>query len=284
MFERYTEKARRAVFFARYEANQYGSHYIETGHLLLGILRDDPRAFKWSPKFPPIEVVRQRIESWVPARDKTSMSVDLPLSTNSRRVLVYAMDEADRLNSKNIGTEHLFLGLLREQDSKTAKLLLEFGADLEKLRSEFAKQMQEPYSSIADRARERILGSTFEVTTIQGAQRALQAMLDAATRYRLQNAHWRKRSWTPLDAIVEKKTGKLSLDLTLAEDSVNFELLKGGWKKDHCGICRWELFESKDDVNHGTGYTNGRDWVCTACYERFWNRPDFIAGSYSEIT
>jgi len=60
--------------------------------------------------------------------------------------------------------------------------------------------------------------------------------------------------------------------------------VKAGWKKDHCFICRWELFESKDDSDHGSGYTNGHDWLCTECYTKFWERPDFFSSSYSEIT
>jgi len=59
-------------------------------------------------------------------------------------------------------------------------------------------------------------------------------------------------------------------------------LVKDGWKKDLCAICRWELFEAEDD--HGTGFTNGRDWLCTECYEKFWDRPDFIAGSFGNMT
>ncbi len=86
------------------------------------------------------------------------------------------------------------------------------------------------------------------------------------------------------DIAVERKTGRVSFDLGLAADSANFELVKAGWKKDHCFICRWELFESKDDSDHGTGYTNGHDWLCTECYTKFWERPDFFSSSYSDIT
>jgi hypothetical protein len=282
MFERYTEKARRAVFFARYEASNHGSPVIDTEHLLLGILREDKRALSWVPKARSAEVVRKQIESWVKKKPPTSTAVDLPLSEASKHVLHRAKDEADRINSKHIGTEHLFLALLQEPDCPTAKLLLEFGADVEKLRIECAKQVQEPYSSIADRVRERVLQSTRETTTIHGTQHSLRPLLDAATRYRQQNFYWRKQSFTPRDAVVERKTGKMSLDLTLAADPEHFESVKGGWKKDHCAICRWELFEATDD--HGVGYTNGRDWVCTECYDKFWDRPDFISGSYSEIT
>jgi hypothetical protein len=55
-----------------------------------------------------------------------------------------------------------------------------------------------------------------------------------------------------------------------------------GWKKDHCVVCRWELYEAEDE--HGTGYTNGRTWLCMECYERFVQRPDFFSSSQSEMT
>ena len=284
MFERYTEKARRAIFFARYEASQFGSPTIDVEHLLLGLLREEKRAYRWVPKAESLQAIRQRIESWITRNPAIPTSVDLPLSKECQNVLHRAKDEAKRLNSKDIGTEHLFLAFLRETNSRTAILLLEFGADLEKLRVEFANQMREPYSSIADRVRQRILQSTFETIAIHGTHQSLGALLQAATHYRLQNSYWRKRAWTPRDTVVEKKSGKVSLDLSLAEDTANFALVKGGWKKDRCGICYWELFEAKEDAHHGVGYTNGRDWVCTECYERFWSRPDFISGSYSEMT
>jgi hypothetical protein len=66
-----------------------------------------------------------------------------------------------------------------------------------------------------------------------------------------------------------KKDGSISFDLSLAEDGGDFILKKGGWKKDRCVICRWPLFESSDPV-HGIGYTNGQDWLCTECHEKFW--------------
>lgn len=61
MFERYTEKARRAIFFSRYESSQYGSPYIETEHLLLGLLREEKSLHRWLPKTTP-EVIRRRVD------------------------------------------------------------------------------------------------------------------------------------------------------------------------------------------------------------------------------
>src|SRR5437879_1113540 len=114
MFERFTEKARRVVFFARYEAAQLGSPYIETEHLLLGVLREDKsltRKFLGSPAS--LESIRKEVESHTTVREKVSTSIDLPLSNESKRVLAYSAEEAERLSDKHIGTEHLWLGLLR---------------------------------------------------------------------------------------------------------------------------------------------------------------------------
>jgi ATP-dependent Clp protease ATP-binding subunit ClpA len=107
MFERYSEKARRVIFFfARYEASQFGSPYIETEHLLLGLLRED-KAFTFGFLRSPasVESIRKQIEGRITIREKLSTSVDLPLSNECKRVLAYAAEEAERLSHKHIGTE-----------------------------------------------------------------------------------------------------------------------------------------------------------------------------------
>ena len=81
MFERYTEKARRVIFFARYEASQFGSPYIETEHLLLGLLREDKALTnRFLRSHASIDSIRKQIEGRTPIREKASTSVDLPLS------------------------------------------------------------------------------------------------------------------------------------------------------------------------------------------------------------
>src|ERR1017187_2176949 len=98
MFERYTEKARRTIFFARYEANQFGSPYIESEHLLLGILREDRAMVNRLLKKPTVSVesLRQQIKVRTKIQEKISVTVDLPLSKESKRVLAYAAEEAER--------------------------------------------------------------------------------------------------------------------------------------------------------------------------------------------
>src|SRR5216683_3086985 len=88
MFERYTEKARRVIFFARYEASQFGSPFIETEHLLLGLLREDKTlATRFLRSHAAVEWIRRQIEGHTTTREKGSTSVDLPLSDECKRVL-----------------------------------------------------------------------------------------------------------------------------------------------------------------------------------------------------
>src|ERR1700681_1155226 len=91
MFERYTEKAGRVIFFARYEASQIGSPCIETEHLLLGISREDKKlANRFLRSYASVASIRKQVEAHVTVREKTSTSIDLPLSNESKRVLAYA--------------------------------------------------------------------------------------------------------------------------------------------------------------------------------------------------
>src|SRR3989440_10742114 len=144
MFERYTEKARRVIFFARYEASQFGSPYIETEHLLLGLLREDKALTnRFLRSHASVESIRKQIEGHTTIREKVSTSVDLPLSNECKRVLAYAAEEAERLSHKHIGTEHLLLGLLREEKWFAAEILHERGLRLSTIREELARSSQE---------------------------------------------------------------------------------------------------------------------------------------------
>lgn len=140
MFERYTEKARRTIFFARYEASQLGSSCIETEHLLLGLLREDiGLRDRFLRSTAAVESIREQIKSRTPARKKIAYSVDLPLSHESKRVLTHGADESGRMNHKHIGTEHLLLGLLREEKSLASEILNQRGLRLSQVRNEIAR-------------------------------------------------------------------------------------------------------------------------------------------------
>jgi uncharacterized damage-inducible protein DinB len=144
MFELYTEKARRVIFYARYEASQFGSPYIETEHLLLGLLREDKALTnRFLRSQASVESIPKQIEGRTTIREKISTSVDLPLSNECKRVLAYAAEEAERLSHKHIGTEHLLLGLLREERSFAAEILQERGLQLPAIREELQRTTHE---------------------------------------------------------------------------------------------------------------------------------------------
>ncbi len=142
MFERYTEAARRAVFYARYEAAKCGSAIIETEHLLLGVLHQDHdlalRLFGSEQSVAALEAQISSAEAAVEA----STAVDLPLSQESKRVLAYGAEEAERLGHRHVGTAHLVLGLLREPDSRAAQALAQAGAELARFREQVAGPSQ----------------------------------------------------------------------------------------------------------------------------------------------
>jgi ATP-dependent Clp protease ATP-binding subunit ClpC len=128
MFDKYTETARRVIFFARYEASKFGGQHIDTEHLLLGVLREDRQLALRLWKSPErIQSIRNQIEKGFPEREKVSTSVDLPLSRECKRVLAFGAEEAKRLNHEHIGPEHFVLGLLHQPECVAAKVMRESG-------------------------------------------------------------------------------------------------------------------------------------------------------------
>ena len=288
MFERYTEKARRAIFFARYEASEFGSPCIETEHLLLGLLREDKALFfrflREMTYLPVQEEVRRRTVS----KEKFPTSVDLPLSPQSKRALAHAGEEADRLNHRHIGTEHLLLGLLREGKDPGAQLLQKYGAKLEDLRKKIAETPgwgpDKPRISHQPSASAPPAQPPAETIEIHGARWNLEYIHEAVMRCREHSWYWHKQAWKKRDIVMDRQSGRVSFDLRLAADPAKFELVKEGWKKDRCAVCRWELYEAPEDETHNTGYTNGRGWLCTECFEKFMGREGFFSSPYSDIT
>src|SRR5262249_28024275 len=144
MFERYTERARRVIFFARYEASQFGSMTIESEHLLLGLLREDKNVVSRFLRNTSVGEVRDEITGRMLVREKVATSIDLPLSTECKRILAYAAEETERLNHQHIGTEHLLLGVLREEKCMAAQILYGHGLKPDGVREELARAPMPP--------------------------------------------------------------------------------------------------------------------------------------------
>ena len=280
MFERYTEGARRTIFFGRYEASQFGSPQIDTSHLLLGILREDKALVRQVLPNVDYDSVNQELARQSGnEKARVSTSVDLPLSEDAKRAMVQAADEADRLKSTYIGTEHLLLGLLHEPEFASAKLLQKV-VSLEALRKRVeALPPRSPLHAPMPSPHARTEVST---VVVHGFRRNIEVLRAAASRLKEHPFYWERKLWQARDVVYEKNGKRFSFDTSLAQDSEKFILVKGGWKKDLCAICRWELFEC-EDPSHGTAFTNGSVRVCEECYWRFID-GDFFSSAYSELT
>jgi ATP-dependent Clp protease ATP-binding subunit ClpC len=142
MFERYTDRARRVIFFARYDASALASSSIDSEHLLLGLLREGAgiagKIFKRNKLT--YEVVRREIEARGKLQAPTSTSVDMPLSPEAKLVLQHASEEAEGMGAPHIDMEHLLLGLLRESECLAGDILASKGVHLEEVREETRPQ------------------------------------------------------------------------------------------------------------------------------------------------
>jgi ATP-dependent Clp protease ATP-binding subunit ClpC len=139
MFERYTERARRVLFFARYEAGELGSLSIGTEHVLLALIREGKGLTSeiFAQAHLSLEAIRGEIETGKGPR--LDESVEIPLSPEMVELLVkLAPEEADRLNDSHIGSEHLLLGLLRGEGTVAGSILASQGLRLDTVRQEIA--------------------------------------------------------------------------------------------------------------------------------------------------
>jgi ATP-dependent Clp protease ATP-binding subunit ClpC len=150
MFEKYTEKARRVIFFARYEASQFGSAAIEPAHLLLGLIREDQQTLKSfiHGSHVSTDQIRNIIQKTLGLREKIPESADLPISPNAKRVLVYAAEESKLLHHSYIGTEHLLIGLLRQEDTIAFEILKNMGFSVNSMREELKQRTDEMRAEI----------------------------------------------------------------------------------------------------------------------------------------
>lgn len=142
MFERYSERARRTIFVARYEAAELGAKEIDNEHLLLGLIRESHHLLRYLPGLDSLDSLRNDVLAASAPRE-INASADIPFTPCAKRTLTYAAEEAESLGHQHVGTEHLFLGLLREPDTLAAKICSKHGAELSKARqllisSEFA--------------------------------------------------------------------------------------------------------------------------------------------------
>jgi ATP-dependent Clp protease ATP-binding subunit ClpC len=137
MWQRFTERARKVVFYAQEEAQKFGEGYVSTEHLLLGLVRepDSVAARVLERMGVSLSRVRAEVEKQLPRGD-ARQSQEMALTPRAKRVIDLAYDEARNLNNNYIGTEHLLLGLIREGDGLAGRVLNKLGVPLDRARSE----------------------------------------------------------------------------------------------------------------------------------------------------
>ncbi|MBL8112093.1 MAG: ATP-dependent Clp protease ATP-binding subunit [Acidobacteria bacterium] len=149
MFEKYNEKARRALFFARYEASKLGSKVIESEHILLGVLREGEDIIK--EIFGRFNVkpddIRREIEGDRVFVERVSSTQELPLSEESKKILAYASHEAESMMHPYVGTEHLLIGILRVEPCVAGRILAAHGFNLYGVREETIALIKEREAS-----------------------------------------------------------------------------------------------------------------------------------------
>ena len=134
----FTERMRKTLAIAREEAGRLNHEYVGTEHLLLGLVSEGEGVAAAVLQNLQIDLdnVQESIERHVKKGIRANIGPDLPYTTRAKKVLELAMDEAQALNHSYVGTEHLLLGLVREERGIAAQVLTSLGADLASVRRE----------------------------------------------------------------------------------------------------------------------------------------------------
>jgi ATP-dependent Clp protease ATP-binding subunit ClpA len=154
MWQRFTERTRRIIFFAQEEAARLGENYVGTEHLLLGLLREDDSAAGriLLALGADLAAIRKHVSSAV-KRGEGREGQEMQLTPCARRVIDIAYEESRALKNNYIGTEHLLIGLAREEDGLARKALDHFGLTTDILRRETLKQQNHEGGATTDEAK-----------------------------------------------------------------------------------------------------------------------------------
>jgi ATP-dependent Clp protease ATP-binding subunit ClpC len=208
MYERFTDRARKVMQLANQEAQRFNHEYIGTEHILLGLVQEG--AGVAAHVLTNLEItllkVRQEVEKIIQASPKTPDQRKLPKTPRAKKVIDYAIEEARNLNHNYVGTEHLLLGLIREQEGVASQVLLHLGLNLEVARKEILKLLGHTIDPAASRGR-----------PATGKPAALTPALDSVGRDLTESA--RERLLPPL--VGREREMERMLQVLLCRDSPN---------------------------------------------------------------
>jgi hypothetical protein len=180
MFERFTERARRAIFFGRFEASILGSGFIEVEHLLLALIKED-RVLAHNLPIGAKEAIRKQIEDQMPRLTPSiPTSVDLPLSQDSKHLLSYGAEESHKLRHNSIDTGHLVLGMLRMECLATS-LLRQHGIEYTRFRELIDIPIPDtPQAAVSFDPSPQLAGIEAAPPSLRPALRRLRGIVDTA--------------------------------------------------------------------------------------------------------
>jgi ATP-dependent Clp protease ATP-binding subunit ClpC len=188
MFERFTDRARRAITLANQEAQRLGHDHIGTEHLLLGMVKEGSglaavvlREFKVD-----LVMVRKEVEQLGHGPSKGAPPMKLQQTERCQRVLNYAIEEASSLGHNYVGTEHLLLGLLREPEGTAARALAKMNLKLEEVRMAVLNLLGR-----APKLKDSLLGQAMKDLALQLADETIESDTVRTVAEALINAGWR---------------------------------------------------------------------------------------------
>jgi hypothetical protein len=246
MYERFTDRARKVMQLANMEAQRFNHEYIGTEHILLGLVKEGGGTAATALKNLDVDLrkIRLEVEKIVQGGPDMVTMGKLPQTPRAKKVIEYAVEEARELRHNYVGTEHLLLGLLREQEGVAAQVLMNLGLKLEDVRAEILELLG-PVQETAPKTRRRARrpmreydfylplhyndGSPIEGDKIAGLQRRLREHFGGLTFFPQSN----EGSWKYGQVTFHEKIVILRV---LAEKGRQtrefFRLLKGELKRE----------------------------------------------------
>ena len=179
MFERFTDHARQVIVFAQEESRQLKHNYIGTEHILLGLLYEQAglAAQVLQSLGVTLEGIREQVVQIVgPGEEVTAGQI--PFTPRAKKVLELALRESLSMGDDYIDTEHILLGLIRENESVSARMLLDFNADPERIRTEVIRTLSGPRRG--KRGVAAVVAHAADFTFVVGPARELRRLLMAA--------------------------------------------------------------------------------------------------------
>ena len=207
MYERFTDRARKVMQLANQEAQRFNHEYIGTEHILLGLVKEGSGVAANVLKNLDVDLrkIRLEVEKLVQSGPEMVTMGKLPQTPRAKKVIEYSMEEARNLNHNYVGTEHILLGLLREQEGVAAQVLMNLGLKLEEVREEVLNLLGHGLEGEGgERGGREAVGA--EAPSSKGGKSKTPAL--DQLRSRSHRVGLARRSWIPSSAANAKSSGR----------------------------------------------------------------------------